>query len=163
MIVLCEFPMIKVQYAPEVALLRAGWQPGQPLTRFPEALRLLMKFSRRHTVKNWLVDMQGLPQIGPQELDWIRQQWFPAMATTPVEDLLLILPSDLHNELVAITPLHDNSIKPSFAIHYFSDCQGALHYLSEQQHLVDQLHEEWNLETVPCADPQWANYRRGSG
>ncbi|WBA44107.1 hypothetical protein [Hymenobacter canadensis] len=144
MIVLPEFPVIKVQYAPEVTLLRAGWQAGQPLTRFPEALHLLMQFSCKHTVRNWLIDMQGLPQIGPQELDWILQHWFPAMGGTPVEDLLLVLPSDLHNELVALTPLHDSNIAPSFAIHYFSDCQGALHYLIEQQQIVDRLCEEWD-------------------
>ncbi|MBC6697161.1 hypothetical protein [Hymenobacter sp. BT190] len=146
-----ENPMLRVQHDAATGLLRVGWRAGQKVQGFRPALEWLMAFSRRKQVTNWLVDMQGVPPLGHSEQSWIAQEWFAAMATTPVQHLALVLPPDLHNYLVATAPVYDSSLKLPFELHFFLDVGSAFNWLLEAAPHRQQLWQEWQQEPARFA------------
>ncbi|WBA40685.1 hypothetical protein [Hymenobacter canadensis] len=146
-----ENPMLRVQHDAPTGLLRVAWRAGQQVQGFRPALEWLMAFSRRKHVTNWLVDMLGVPPLGYPEQTWIAQEWFAAMATTPVQHLALVLPTDLHNYLVATAPVHEQALKPPFALHFFLDAESAFNWLLGETPHRQQLWQEWQQQPARFA------------
>ena len=111
--------------------------------RFAGVLKQIMDFSTRHDVHSWLMNIDWLPPLGPAEQEWILSGWFPAMAYTPVRHLALVLPLDLHNQMVAVTPMHLPGLAMSFELHFFADDASAFAWLLEQAPNREALWQEW--------------------
>ncbi|RSK49285.1 hypothetical protein [Hymenobacter rigui] len=147
-------PGVRVQYDAAASFLRAAWVAGQPLEQFRPALEALMRLSREQHVTRWLIDMHNIPPLGPTEQVWIGQEWFAEMARTPVEQLALVLPPDMHNYLVATAPVHDASLQPSFDLHFFTDAASAFHWLLEAMPHHPALWAEWQQPALCTGTPQ---------
>jgi hypothetical protein len=138
-------PGVRIQYDAAASFLRAAWVVGQPLEQFQPALEALAQLSREQHITRWLIDMDHVPPLGSAEQAWIGQEWFAGMARTPVQQLALVLPPDMHNYLVATAPVHDASLQPSFNLQFFADAVSAFH---------------WVLETVPHRPALWAEWEQ---
>lgn len=134
---------LQLQHDAVSGLIRAAWRAGQPVSVFQSALEWLMEFSQEHQVTRWLVDMQHLPPLGSAEQAWITDQWFAAMTATPVRQLALVLPSDIHNYLVATAPVHNPQPALSFELDFFTDVTSAFGWLMESEPAQEQLWHEW--------------------
>ena len=134
---------MQLQHDAASGLIRVAWRAGQPVAAFRSALEWLMEFSREYLVTRWLIDMQHLPPLGSAEQAWITDQWFAAMTTTPVRQLALVLPSDIHNYLVATAPVHDPQLTPSFELNFFADVASAFGWLMESEPAQERLWHEW--------------------
>ncbi|MCC3155631.1 hypothetical protein LJ737_00170 [Hymenobacter sp. 15J16-1T3B] len=148
-----------LQHDAPAALLRAAWRRGCRLPDFVPALLQLVDFSRRHAVRHWLMNIDHLPPMGPAEQAWIMASWFPAMATTPVQHLALVLPPDLHNRIVATTPVFNPPPAMSFELHFFPDDATGLAWLLDDDPRRHELWQEWEAELArlhreapDCAD-----------
>jgi hypothetical protein len=147
-------PGVRVQYDAAAGFLRASWVAGQPLEQFGPALEALMRLSRERRVTRWLIDMHNIPPLGPAEQAWIAQEWFAGMARTPVQQLALVLPQDMHNYLVATAPVHDASLQPPFDLHFFADEASAFHWLLEEVPHHPAIWAEWDAADEPSQTPQ---------
>ncbi|MCA8832129.1 hypothetical protein LF252_15980 [Hymenobacter sp. BT728] len=145
---------VRVQYDEAASFLRAAWVAGQPLERFRPALEALTQFSREQHVTRWLIDMHNIPPLGSAEQAWIGQEWFADMARTSVQQLALVLPPDMHNYLVATTPVHDANLQLSFELHFFTDVASAFHWLLEEVPHHPALWDEWEQNAMRVGTPQ---------
>ncbi|MFD2783857.1 hypothetical protein [Hymenobacter rubripertinctus] len=134
---------LRLQHDAATGLLRAAWRKGQPLSAFQSALEWLMEFSQEHQVTRWLIDMQSLPPLGNAEQTWITEHWFTAITATPVRQLALVLPSEMHNYLVATAPVHDPRLVPPFELNFFTDAASAFGWLMESEPTGEQIWQEW--------------------
>ena len=138
-----EIPCVMLQYDAAARFVRASWRPDAPLERFTGALEQIMEFSRQRGVEQWLMNIDWLPPLGPSEQEWILAGWFPAMAHTAVRHLALVLPLDLHNQMVAVTPMHLPGLAMSFELHFFADDASAFAWLLDQAPNRETLWQEW--------------------
>lgn len=157
--ILRDIPAILLQYDAPTALVRAAWRRGCRLADFVPALQALGEFSRRHGVQSWLMNIDYLPPMGPVEQAWILESWFPSMASTPVQHLALVLPSDLHNHMVATAPVFNPPASISFELHFFPDDATAFDWLLDDRPHRAALLDEWEAELArlhrdapDCAD-----------
>ncbi|RTQ53454.1 hypothetical protein EJV47_01570 [Hymenobacter gummosus] len=141
-----DIPVIQLQHDALAALLRAAWRRGCRLPDFVPALTQLVTFSRQHGVRHWLMNIDNLPPMGPVEQAWILESWFPAMRATPVQNLALVLPSDLHNHMVATAPVFNPPAAISFELHFFPDDATAFDWLLEGNPRRAALWQEWEAE-----------------
>ena len=152
---------VRVQLDEATRLLRASWLPGRPVVAFQRALEWLMDVSRQQGIENWLINIDQLPPLGPAEQAWIAQDWFAAMATTPVRHLALVLPPGLHNYLVATAPVHDPRLAPPFDLHFFPDDATAFEWLLHEVPHRHDLQQEWEAaEELRPAPTGWPPARR---
>ena len=154
-----DIPAIQLQYDAPAALLRAAWRQGCRLADFVPALLQLVEFSRVRGARHWLMNIDNLPPMGPPEQAWILESWFPAMRTTAVEHLALVLPPDLHNQMVATAPVFNPPAAMSFELHFFPDDATAFSWLLDDDPRGAALWQEWEAELArlhrdapDCAD-----------
>lgn len=138
-----EIPAILLQHDAQQGFLRASWRSGHVLEHFQPALRQIMAYSQQHNVQHWLINIDQLPPLGTLDQQWILTEWFPSMTSTPVQHLALVLPPDLHNQMVAMAPVDEPNLEMSFALHFFTDDASAFDWLMGDAPNRAQLWDEW--------------------
>lgn len=153
--IITSIPDFRSQYDASLGLLRLAWMPGRHSDHVRASAAQLLVLARQLEVRQLMLDMNTVPNIGVTDEDWLGTHWMPGLVALPLERLVLVMDGDqIHNQLV-VNALHE-LVQPliRFDAQYFSDSESALGWLTEAAgppHLA-QLLAEWataESETVP--------------
>ncbi|WP_426490090.1 hypothetical protein [Hymenobacter sp. 102] len=138
------FNSLLTQLEPSLQLLRWDWHGSLTTGSFQAAFEHLLHESRRYHVTRWLADVSHLPLVGTDEQAWLSENWLPRFAALQVQEVALVLPVSLHNQLVVESVLADGRRHIRADIQFFSDVPAALDWLTAADTpLVERLEREW--------------------
>ena len=153
------FNSLQIQLEPTLQLLRWDWAGPMYTTGMSAAFERLLIYSRQYQVRRWLADVSNLPLVSTDEQAWLSEFWLPQFMALPIRALALVLPINLHNQLVVESLLADGRRQFRADVQFFSDIPAALDWLTPTAPVAEQLENEWQR-----ALPHWANrhYSRAS-
>lgn len=135
---------LTTQWAPSLNLLRWNWQAPLSAAGFRAAFNRLLLQSRQLRVTRWLADVSHAPVVGFEEQAWLSEAWLPDFAELPVRTVALVLPTNLHNQLVVENVLSDGRRLMRAEIQFFSDVVSALDWLTNSdEQVAGQVEQEW--------------------
>jgi hypothetical protein len=132
-----------LQFIPELQLLRWEWRGPMSLRLFQIALGELLIFSIQQESSCWLVDLAAMPPLGLDEQEWLSELWLPCAKFLPLRHLALVLPFNLHNQLIIESVVHDGRQYFNARTQFFSDTAAALDWLTGSDALITNLEHEW--------------------
>lgn len=135
---------ICIQFYPRLRLLRWAWHGPMSLPRFQLALDELMVFSVQQGANRWLIDSASLPPVGLDEQEWLSGAWLPSAERLGLRHLALILPADIHNQLIVENVIGDGQRYVKANVQFFSDTPTALDWLTGSAALMQDLELEWH-------------------
>ena len=137
------FGALLVQQEPSLQLLRWAWAGPLHTVGLRPAFEQLLTCSRGYKVRCWLADLSGLPPVSTDEQAWLSEVWLPQFALLQVRALSLVMPVDLHNQLVVENLLHDGRRQFQADVQFFSDTAAALDWLTSSETVAEQLEATW--------------------
>ncbi|MDU0370995.1 hypothetical protein ACFPAF_11365 [Hymenobacter endophyticus] len=141
---------LATQWVPNLHLLRWDWQEPLSAAGFRAAFNRLLLQSQQLRVTHWLVDVSHAPVVGFEEQAWLSELWLPDFAELPVRTIALVLPTNLHNQLVVESVLADGRRLVRAEVQFFSDVVSALDWLTESdEQAAAQMEQEWQRTTKP--------------
>lgn len=146
------FDSLQIQLEPTLQLLRWDWAGPMHTAGVPAAFERLLVCSRQHHVRRWLADVSNLPLVTTDEQAWLSGVWLPQFLLLPIRTLALVLPINLHNQLVVESLLADGRRRVRADVQFFSDIPAALDWLTPSAVTAEQLENEWEQ-----ALPDWKN------
>ncbi|MCA8832275.1 hypothetical protein [Hymenobacter pini] len=146
------FNSLLTQWAPSLRLLRWDWQGPLTDTAFQLAFNRLLVQSQQLRVTRWLADVSHVPIVGSDEQAWLSETWLPGFAELPVRTVALVLPTNLHNQLVVESILADGRRLAQAEVQFFSDVVSALDWLTgADEQAAEQVEQEWQRAVRPPA------------
>ncbi|MDF7814498.1 hypothetical protein [Hymenobacter sp. YC55] len=133
-----------IQFYPKLRLLRWAWHGPMSLSKFQLAFGELMIFSLQQGANRWLIDSASLPPIGPDEQAWLSDLWLPCAEHLGLRHLALVLPGDVHNQLIIESVISDGQRYVKANLQFFSDALSALDWLTGSPTLVGDMELEWS-------------------
>ncbi|GGF16836.1 hypothetical protein [Hymenobacter cavernae] len=133
--------------------MRWQWQGPLSLLRFQMALERLLLFSRQNKARQWLVDISKMPPLGNDEQAWLSQRWVAQFARCGIQNLALMLPDDLHNQLAMEHVLDSGRCYTQVNVQFFGDFPAALDWLSKSSDDVQRLEHEWFAARLAATRP----------
>jgi len=115
------------------------------LRLFQIAFGELLVFSLQQESSRWLVDLAAMPPLGLDEQEWLSELWLPCAKFLPLRHLALVLPTNLHNQLIIENVVHDGQQYFSTHTQFFSDTTAALDWLTGSDQLIADLECEWQV------------------
>ena len=103
-----------------------------------------MIYSLQQGANRWLIDSASLPPIGPDEQAWFSDLWLPCAEHLGLRHLALVLPGDVHNQLIIESAITDGQRYVKANIQFFSDTLSALDWLTGSPKLMHDMELEWN-------------------
>ncbi|QJX47060.1 hypothetical protein HMJ29_08975 [Hymenobacter taeanensis] len=92
-----------------------------------------------------------MPLLGLAEQAWLSDVWLEQFLVMGVEQLALIQPLSLHNQLVIENILSEGQRYAKIKFQFFSDSSAALDWLTRSTtHLVESLEYEWQAALPPA-------------
>ncbi len=146
-----SFHDIRVQYVPELSLLRFQWNRLVPaLARFETSMLAVAQLVEQNTVSAILLDMHGLPSLGLDEQFWMAANWLPRVSVPTVEQVAVVLPAgSLYNQMVVESLLRACRHFVHYEVQFFGETAEALDWLLHHQPAVQQTVEQaWQLALV---------------
>ncbi|RSK49450.1 STAS/SEC14 domain-containing protein [Hymenobacter rigui] len=138
------FNSLLTQLEPSLQILRWDWHGSMTTSSFQAAFEKLLQYSRQQHVKRWLADVSHLPLVGTDEQAWLSENWLPRFAALQIREIALVLPVNLHNQLVVESVLADGRRHIRAEIQFFSDVPAALDWLTAgNDDMVEQMEQEW--------------------
>ncbi|MBT9393125.1 hypothetical protein KLP40_08110 [Hymenobacter sp. NST-14] len=134
---------LRIQLEPTLRLLRWAWASSLPAAGIPAAFAQLLVCSRQHHVRRWLADLSSLPLVSTDEQAWLSEVWLPQFVRLPIRTLALVLPVNLHNQLVVESLLADGRRLVRADVQFFSDLPGAIDWLTPSAAAAEGLEREW--------------------
>ncbi|HEX8428764.1 hypothetical protein [Hymenobacter sp.] len=134
---------ICIQFYPRLRLLRWAWHGPMSLSKFQLAFGELMVFSLQQGANRWLIDSASLPPLGPDEQAWLSDFWLPCTEHLGLRHLALVLPGDVHNQLIVDSVISDGQRYVKANIQFFSDASTALDWLTGSTTLMRDMELEW--------------------
>ncbi|MFD2785854.1 hypothetical protein [Hymenobacter rubripertinctus] len=118
----------------------------------PAAFERLLAYSQQYQVRRWLADVSNLPLVNTDEQAWLSETWLPRFKALPIRTLALVLPINLHNQLVVEALLVEGRPQPRANVQFFSDIPAALDWLTPSALVAGRMENEWQQ-----ALPEWDN------
>lgn len=111
-------------------LLYHRWRGQHNMHRFRPAVEYVRTLLRQHAIESWVVDLNGLPNLGLDDQIWLSDEVLPALAPLgSLKQLALVLSPNVYNQLAAETLLHHGQQHLQFDIQFFTDSTAALDWL----------------------------------
>ncbi len=104
-----------------------------------------MHFSLEQGANRWLVDSASLPPLGLDEQAWLSELWLPCAEHLKLRHLALVLPGDVHNQLIVENVISDGQRYVKANIQFFSDTSTALDWLTGSATLMRAMELEWHI------------------
>ncbi|MCB2409340.1 hypothetical protein [Hymenobacter lucidus] len=127
-------------------LLRWQWHGSMSSEQFRTAFYYLLEISDKQKIRRWLVDTTTMPVVGIDEQTWLSETWLPRFAKLQVTDVAIILPANMHNQLVIETVLADGQRYECGEIQFFSDITSSLDWLTNSSGRGPELELEWQQQ-----------------
>ncbi|MCB2378729.1 hypothetical protein LGH70_14095 [Hymenobacter sp. BT635] len=143
-------------------LLRWQWKGAMHPVQFQSAFYYLLEVSDNKKVRRWLVDTSDMPVVGIDEQAWLSETWLPLFAGLQVKDIAIILPANLHNQLVIETVLADGQRYDCGEIQFFSDVTSALDWLTNSSGRGPELEAEWESQHKEEIEKYNIEHKHGS-
>lgn len=139
-----ELNSVLIQYETSPRLLRWQWHGPVSDRLVMEGLGELLRFAQPRRPYYWLADVSNMAPIGANAQQWLNDTWLPRFVHLKGTRLAIILPQNIHNQLVLETMLASPRYGGTCDIQYFSDTLAALDWLvdANDSH-VSYLEEEW--------------------
>lgn len=145
-----EIVELLMQYSEPLGLLRTSWAAGRDMSQFRGALTQAQAVAQRLGVRQWLLELDALPDISAYDQAWLATQWIPSLLQIPLQQVVIVLsPRRIYNHqaveglLLAARPF----IK--FDVQFFSQPVASLRWLTEYSPLVPKLLKEWDAAFGP--------------
>jgi len=136
---------VLIQYTTSPRLLR--WQWHGPVTDqlVITAFDTLLKFARPRQPYYWLADVSNMSPIGTNAQQWLNETWLPHFSRLRGTKLAIILPQNIHNQLVLETILSNPRYGGTCDVQYFSDTASALDWLVDgNDFCLAAIESEWS-------------------
>ncbi|TGE26354.1 hypothetical protein [Hymenobacter metallicola] len=133
-----------LHYDQGLRLLRWQWRGPISSAQFQAAFYYLLEKSDQERVRRWLVDTSSMPVVGIDEQAWLSDTWLPLFVRLQVTDVAIILPNNMHNQLVIENVLADGQRYECGDIQFFSDATSALDWLTNSSGRGLELEQEWS-------------------
>lgn len=88
---------VSINLKKENALLEVKWHRQISYTERQETFLWAYDFSKRNSVKNWLVDDKALFLITPEEKDWVANTWTRLVSDSKIEKIAVVTSDHLPN------------------------------------------------------------------
>ena len=141
---------LKVQYDPELRLMRFQWVGGPD----NQALRADLVYGRdlvtTQQPTHTLIDLAGLPPVDILDELWMTVHWFPPIAASRLRHVALVLgPGQLHNQMAIEAMLWLGRHLMRFQMQVFGDVPAALDWLTHgEAATMHRLQAEWEQPLV---------------
>ena len=149
---------VLIQYSSSPRLLR--WQWHGPVTDQLVMVEFdaLLRFARPRQPYYWLSDVSNMAPIGSTAQQWLNETWLPHFSRLRGTKLAIILPTNVHNQLVLENVLANPRYGGSCEIQYFSDTAAALDWLVDgDDTYLNILEEEWQRGAQAVGLPDESN------
>jgi hypothetical protein len=125
-----QFDSLVLFHDPALRLLYHRWQGQHNMHRFRPAVEYVQGLLRRYAIESWVIDLNGLPNLGLEDQVWLSDEVLPAVAPLlDLRQLALVLSPNMYNQLAAESILHSGSRQLNFDVQFFSDSIAALDWL----------------------------------
>ncbi|AYA38199.1 hypothetical protein D3Y59_14800 [Hymenobacter oligotrophus] len=124
------FDSLTLFHDPALRLLYHRWRGTYNSHLFQPAVRHIQSLLEQRNVEYWIVDLNGLPNLGLEDQFWISAEVLPQVAQLPhLRQLALVLSSNVYNQLAAESILHLGNRHLQFEVQFFSDTASAFDWL----------------------------------
>ncbi|GAB3827890.1 hypothetical protein [Hymenobacter jeollabukensis] len=125
-----HFDSLVLFHDPALRLLYHRWRGQHNMHRFRPAVEFVQHLLHQHAIESWVIDLNGLPNLGLEDQIWLSDEVLPTLAPlTHLRQLALVLSPNVYNQLAAETLLHQGQHHLRFDIQFFSDSVAALDWL----------------------------------
>lgn len=132
-----------LQFYPKLRLMRWEWHGPMSLARFQVAFSKMLVFASQHMPNRWLIDLAHMPPLGIDEQEWLSDMWLPCAQNLSLRHLAVVLPGNLHNQLVIENVLQDGRQYFNANMQFFADTTTGLDWLTGSAKLMLDLEQEW--------------------
>lgn len=126
-----------------IGLLRWDWAGPSRTRGLYAAFSHLLQYSQQQQITSWLVDTTRLPLATAEEQAWLSEVWLPQLMTLTIQRVALVLPNNLHNQLVLENILFDRHQPLHLDLQFFSDVAAALDWLTPSALVAERLEVNW--------------------
>lgn len=125
-----HFDSLVLFHDPELRLLYHRWQGQHNMHHFRPAVEFIQTLLREQAIESWVIDLNGLPNLGLEDQIWLSDEVLPAVAPlASLRQLALVLSPNMYNQLAAENILHHGQRHLSFDVQFFTDSVAALEWL----------------------------------
>jgi hypothetical protein len=125
-----HFDSLVLFHDPTLRLLYHRWQGQHNMHRFRPAIGYIQTLLREHAIESWVIDLNGLPNMGLEDQIWLSDEVLPAVAPlADLRQLALVLSPNMYNQLAAESILHHGQRHLNFDVQFFTDSVAALEWL----------------------------------
>ncbi|RTQ53629.1 hypothetical protein EJV47_02515 [Hymenobacter gummosus] len=125
-----HFDSLVLFHDPALRLLYHRWQGQHNMHRFRPAIEHVQKLLREQAIESWVVDLNGLPNLGLEDQIWLSDEVLPAVAPlTSLRQLALVFSPNMYNQLAAESILDHGQRHLNFDVQFFTDSSAALEWL----------------------------------
>lgn len=136
---------VLIQYIPSPRLLRWQWHGPVADQLVITAFDALLKFARPRQPYYWLADVSNMAPIGIDAQRWLDETWLPHFSRLRGTKLAIVLPRNMHNQLILENILANPRYGGTCDIQYFSDTASALDWLVDgNDESLISLEQEWS-------------------
>lgn len=90
---------VKITHLPEKALLLLKWCRQITFTERRDTFLWAYDFSKKHGVKNWLLDDEHIFIITPEEKEWVTHTWTELVASSDIAKIAVVTSDHFPNLL----------------------------------------------------------------
>ncbi|MCC3155802.1 hypothetical protein LJ737_01035 [Hymenobacter sp. 15J16-1T3B] len=125
-----HFDSLVLFHDPALRLLYHRWRGQHNMHRFRPAVDYVQHALRQHAIESWVIDLNGLPNLGLDDQMWLSDEVLPALKPlTNLRQLALVLSDNVYNQLAAESLLHQGQQHLKFDIQFFADSAAAIDWL----------------------------------
>lgn len=125
-----HFDSLVLFHDPELRLLYHRWQGQHNMNRFRPAVEYILAQLRQQAVESWVIDMNGLPNVGLEDQIWLSDEVLPAIGPLAnLRQLAVVLSPNVYNQLATENILHHGQGHLNFDVQFFTDSVSALDWL----------------------------------
>lgn len=125
-----QFDSLVLFHDSTLRLLYHRWQGQHNMHRFRPAVEYVQTLLQQYNIESWVVDLNGLPNLGLDDQIWLSDEVLPALGPlSSLKNLALVLSPNVYNQLAAETLLHYGQRHLNFDIQFFSDSTAALEWM----------------------------------
>lgn len=142
-----HIPGLRVQFIEKISLLRIQWDVNwHQLHEFRGALRAVAQMVGEQRIRQFVIDMNGLPSLSLDDQLWLGTQWLPEVSSHGAELVALVLPTtNMYNQMVVEGLIRASRHFIDYDIQFFSDPVEGLDWLiSDYPEQIEKMEGEWN-------------------
>ncbi|KUG06201.1 hypothetical protein [Solirubrum puertoriconensis] len=124
------FDSLTLFHDPALRLLYHRWRGTYNSHLFQPAVQHVKGLLEQLSIEYWIIDLNGLPNLGLEDQFWISEEVLPRVACLPrLRQLALVLSPNVYNQLAVESILHLGDEHLRFDVQYFSDADSAFDWL----------------------------------